>query len=97
VTKLRNGRSGVQIPAGSRNFYILQIVRIDFGAHQASYLMDTGFVSRQECEGVDSNLHLMLRLEIRTTGKVLNSSQLCTEHSVQNLYFSLCGLSIINS
>lgn len=97
MTKLRNGRSRVQIPAGSRDFYILEIVRIDSGAHQASYLMDNGFVSRQECEGVDSNLHLMLRLEIRSKGKVFDSNQLCTEHSVQHLYSSLCGLSIMNS
>jgi len=59
---------GFEIPAGARDFYLFQIVRIASGAHQASYLKDIGVLYRYGCE-VNSNLHLMLSLRIRYRGQ----------------------------
>jgi hypothetical protein len=41
VTRLRDGRSGVQFLAGARNFSLLKNVKICCGAHPASYSMGT--------------------------------------------------------
>jgi hypothetical protein len=42
LTKLWAGRSGVRIPAGSRNLSLLHNFHTSFMGHQTSYLMDTG-------------------------------------------------------
>lgn len=43
ATSLRNGRFGVRIPAGRRDFSLHHNVRIDFGTDSASYSTSTGF------------------------------------------------------
>ena len=75
MTGLRNGRAGVRIPTGARDFYLLRIVGIAYGAHQASYLKDIGVLSRQGCE-VISNLHVILSLRInyQDSGHLYSSS-----------------------
>ena len=42
MTRLRALRTGVRIPAGSRNFSLLQNVQNSFEAHRAPYLMARG-------------------------------------------------------
>jgi len=37
VTRLRSERSGIRNPAGTRNFSVLQNVRLVSGAHPASH------------------------------------------------------------
>jgi hypothetical protein len=41
VTRLQAGRSGVRIPAGVRDFSLLQNVQNGSGVHLASYTMGT--------------------------------------------------------
>ena len=46
------GRSGVEIPLGARDFYLAHNVPTDFGAHPASYSVDTGFFSPGGLKGL---------------------------------------------
>jgi hypothetical protein len=45
--KVWAGRFGVRIPAEARNFSFLLIVQTGSGAHEASYSMGTGVISRR--------------------------------------------------
>jgi hypothetical protein len=42
VTEVWAGCSGVQIQAGARDFFLLQYVQTDSGAHSATYSVGTG-------------------------------------------------------
>jgi hypothetical protein len=45
VTWLRVGQSGVQIPAGLRDFSVLQNIQTGSGTNQVSYSIGTGVIS----------------------------------------------------
>ena len=66
-TGLRPGWSGVRIPLGGKDFYLLQNVLTVSGAHPASYSVGTRVVSQQYI-GWDvklaTSLHLVSRLRM---------------------------------
>jgi hypothetical protein len=46
VTRLRAGWTGVQVPAGARDFLFSKTVQTSSGGHPTSFSMGTGFLSR---------------------------------------------------
>jgi hypothetical protein len=48
ATVLEAARNGVRIPAGTRDFSLLQNVQTGSGTRRASYLMSTGALSREK-------------------------------------------------
>jgi hypothetical protein len=66
ATVLEAGRNGVWIPAGSRDFSLLQNVQTGHGARRASYLMSTGALSRgKRNRSVHLSTHLHLEGRLR--------------------------------
>jgi len=65
VTKLQNGLSGIRIPVTARDFCLIEIVQIGFGAHLAYYSVGTGFNYRglsSQSMRLSPHLHLLPRL-----------------------------------
>lgn len=69
MTRLRVGRLGSQIPAGSRDFCILHIAQTVSLAHTASYSIGPVTISRRlsDC-GVKLTSHLRTVSELRMGG-----------------------------
>ena len=66
ATVLQAGRNGVRIPAGTRQFSLLQNVQTGSGAHQAYYLMGTEALSRgKRNRSVKLTTHLHLEARFR--------------------------------
>jgi len=68
---LQAGRNGVRIPAGTRDFFLLQNVQTGSGAHRASYLMGTEALSRgKRNRSVKLTTHLHLEARLRISGGI---------------------------
>ena len=71
ATVLEAGRKGVRIPAGSRDFSLLQNVQTGPGARRASYLMSTGALSRgKRNRSVNLSTQLHLEGRLRMSGDI---------------------------
>jgi hypothetical protein len=64
VTRVRAGRSGVRIPAGTRDFSLLRNVQTGFGAHSPFYSMGTGpgFFPGRKAHEVDNSTSIQCQV-----------------------------------